>query len=360
MRDRRTSPASFLQSEDSARTMMLDYFIALIPSLIWGTYVFGLRVPVLAAIGIFTAMALDYLLCRLLRRKACFSDLSSVVIDAVITAALPVSVPLWMPAVGAAFAVVIFRHLLIASGRNFFPPALSSLSLMALIYRGYLVRLTEPFARLSPFAMEPSGKPLNLALIGDSVPLPLRDGVLSEGVSLSQLLTGSTAGGVGAVSTLLLLTGGLYLLVRRTVTWHVPVAYYAALAACAAFFPTGGMDNRWSFLLICLFSGQTAFGAVFLATDPAAVPMTPPGKIAVGLLAGALTPWACRHLGDSAGVCVAILIASLTSRFWDFLLRARVYGKKRGLISSFLALPAIFRPAVERVLALIPKKKKGE
>ena len=168
-------------------------------------------------------------------------------------------------------------------------------------------------------------------------------GDLTQSITVSQLLTGSVAGGIASSSVLLLLAGLLYLLVRRVVSLHVPVSILIGAFGTALLLAKGSWSERAMLALLTLLSGSLIFLAVFGATDPVTSPITRKSKLLYGLLIGGLTVLLRSRTGALEGGVVAVLLVSLFSRPMDFLGRPRVYGKKRGLIRSLAALPAVWK-----------------
>ena len=120
------SPAPFVKSPETVSTMMLDVIIALIPALLWGIYVFGFRAAAIALVSIGSAVLSEAVMRFLLKRSVTVGDLSAVVTGLLLAMLMPVSVPLWIPAVGACFAIVIVKQLFGGIGNNFVNPALTA------------------------------------------------------------------------------------------------------------------------------------------------------------------------------------------------------------------------------------------
>ena len=150
---------------------------------------------------------------------------------------------------------------------------------------------------------------------------PLSDTVLD-------LFLGTVGGCIGEVSALLLLLGGIYLLCRRVITWHIPVSYLGTVALLTFLFPRAG--GRLDSMLIELCAGGLILGAFFMATDYVTSPVTRTGRLIYGVLCGLFTVL-IRYFGAYAeGVSFAILIANLLVYYIDRFTRPTPFGKKGG------------------------------
>ncbi len=336
-----------IRCENDTRSIMQDVLVALIPSFVWGMYVFGLRTVSILLLSVLSCLLTEWLGAKLLRRKDTLWDLSAVVTGFLLAAGMPVSVPLFLVPLGAFLAIGIGKVLFGGLGKNWFNPALFSLAALHLFFPDDMLRFTRPFAPFSPFqAVLPEE-----VVAGEVVAHPLailKEGALPEDLPLSQMLSGSLPGTVGEVSTLLLLAGFLYLLVRRVISWHIPVCYLGTFSILSALFPLSEM-GRWEFLSVSVLTGSVILGALFMATDPVTSPVTKWGKVFFGILCGALTVLLRRKTAAFDGVIPAILLAEMTTGIWDFLFRPRVYGKRRDLLDRVMALPERVRALPVRV-----------
>lgn len=347
-----------VRAAEDSRSIMLDMTVAMMPAVIWGIYAFGLRAAVILLESILFCALLDWLMAKVLRLNAAW-DLSAIGTGLVLAAVMPVSVPLWLPPLGAIFAIAIFKHLPGHFGVRAFNPALYAVVALFLIFPGHMTRFIEPFSSLPAFAPTLSAEVLKEATTDPAIVSALRGGTLPPSVGFSQLLTGTTYGGIFTVPVILLLAGGLYLLVRRVITWHVPVSVLTTAAVVLAFFAEGGWEARLRFALLGLFYGPFVFAAVFLATEPNTCPVTRWGKVFGGVVLALLVLLFRFRTDVVSWVYVPVLLCGLLSRPLDYFFRPRVYGDRRHPIRSFKALPAILSASWNGFVAeLIPKKEK--
>lgn len=319
-----------IRHEDTTRSMMIDVCIALLPALIWGIYAFGLRALLIAAISVFFCVASEALFALILHRPLSIGDGSAVVSGLILAMSLPVSIPLWIPPIGAIFAMVITKCLFGGIGKNPVNPALAARALLFALFSRFVTRFTEPFSKISMFRIHPKDSDLS-DFISQNTPFDLLRGEpLSEKLSLSSLISGTTAGAIGEVSALLLLAGFLYLLVRGVVSWHIPAGFLGTMLLFGLCFPQGHSPLEGA--LLSVLCGGVLFLAIFCATEPATSPITPWGKIVFGILCGLIT--SVLHLCGiyhEAGT-FAILLANFAAFWLDFLFAPRPFGTKPKLL----------------------------
>lgn len=297
----RLSPAPFVRTSDKTRSLMLDVIIALLPAYLWGIYTFGTRVLTVGVVAIASCVLFEALMQLILHRPIKIGDLSAVVTGLLLTMGFSSAVPIWMPIVGAFVSIVIMKGLFGGIGRNLVNPALAARVLL-LMWPSQLHIFTAPGERLSGIGLthvESVTTPLD-ALHAGAFP----------NVMLFDLILGRTAGCIGEIFPVLLLAGGIYLIVRRVISWRIPVAYIGTVACLTFFFPQIEGSNL-NFMLCELFSGGLLLGAFFMATDPVTSPTTPYGHLIYGAGCGVLTVL-FRYFGYFAeGMPFAILIMNL-------------------------------------------------
>lgn len=297
----RLSPAPFVRTSDKTRSLMLDVIIALLPAYLWGIYTFGTRVLTVGVVAIASCVLFEALMQLILHRPIKIGDLSAVVTGLLLTMGFSSAVPIWMPIVGAFVSIVIMKGLFGGIGRNLVNPALAARVLL-LMWPSQLHIFTAPGERLSGIGLthvESVTTPLD-ALHAGAFP----------NVMLFDLILGRTAGCIGEIFPVLLLAGGIYLIVRRVISWRIPVAYIGTVACLTFFFPQIEGSNL-NFMLCELFSGGLFLGAFFMATDPVTSPTTPYGHLIYGVGCGVLTVL-FRYFGYFAeGMPFAILIMNL-------------------------------------------------
>ena len=176
----------------------------------------------------------------------------------------------------------------------------------------------------------PSAYDRGFDAVASATPLAsLKAGELAEGTSLLELFLGQTGGCIGEVSALMLLIGGIYLMIRKIITWHIPVAFLGTVALITFLFPIGGAD-RVTFMVASLCTGGIMIGAFFMATDYVTSPVTKVGRLIFGFGCGLLVVM-IRYFGSyPEGVSFSILIMNARVWYLDAAFRPRAFGKARG------------------------------
>ncbi len=316
------SPAPHLKSPDRVTSIMRDVLIALLPALIWGVYIFGFRVLVIVAISVGSCVLFEFLYEKVCKKPITIHDLSACVSGVLLAYCLPVSVPLWMPVAGAFFAIVVVKQLFGGIGKNFMNPALAA-RVFLFSWPKEMTAFTEPFADLAIFRSSVSSAD---AVSSATTLSYLKQGILS-GESLSDLFLGVKAGCIGEVSALMLLAGAGYLLYRRIITLHTPIAYLSVVALWSLLFPHG--ISAVDFCLQQLLSGGLILAAFFMATDYATTPITKSGKVIFGIGCGILTMMIRYFGGYAEGVSFAVLIMNLSVWYIDRITMHRVFGGRQ-------------------------------
>jgi electron transport complex protein RnfD len=281
---------------------MLDVIIALCPALLAAAWMFGVRAIVLCAVSSATCAFFEWAYRKLLHKSREVGDLSSIVTGMLLSFCLPVTVPLWIPVVGALFAIVLVKQLFGGIGKNFMNPALAARAFLfswPVIMSNWIMPMSHSsFLDFSLTDAVSTATPMSLLHAGT---LP------SVSFELKAVISGYVGGSMGEISSIALIVGGLYLLWRRVISCRIPCAYLLTVAVVTFAFPRGGND-RLDWMLWNLFSGGLMLGAIFMATDYVTSPVTPKGQLIFGIGCGLLTVF-IRYFGSyPEGVSYAILV----------------------------------------------------
>jgi len=290
--------------------IMLDVVLALLPALIAGICVLGLRALVVTLICVATCLLAEWLYARITKTRNTVVDGSAMVTGVLLAMTLPHTVPYWLAVVGSVFAIVVVKALCGGLGQNIFNPALAGRALMMLIY--------------------PVGLTRYLSVDGVSAATPLHHMVMPAlpEESLLDMFLGKCPGSIGELSALALLAGGVYLVCRKVISARIPVAYLGTVAVITLVFAKTDSPVQW--MLYSLLSGGVMLGAIFMATDYATSPATPIGQIVYGIGCGVLTV-IFRYYGlYPEGVTYAILIMNVLVWVIDYYTPIRRFGTKRG------------------------------
>ena len=317
------SPSPHIKRTDTTRSIMLDVIIALLPALCWGVYVFGPRALVVVLISVASSVLFEYLVRLILRRPVTVGDLSAVVTGLLLGLNLPSAVSYWIPVVGAFFAIVVVKQLFGGIGKNFLNPALAGRAFL-FAWPEQMTTFPAPFERLDWRVFSYVGK---ADAIAEATPLAAYKAGATPATSTVDLFLGKCAGSIGEISALLLIVGGIYLICRRIITWHIPVAYIGTVALLTFIFPK--TDSRISFMLGELVAGGLILGAIFMATDYTTSPVTPTGRLIFGAGCGCVTVLIRYFGGYNEGVSFAILMMNMLVYYIDRFTAPRVFGTER-------------------------------
>lgn len=318
------SPSPHIKGTDTTRSIMLDVIIALLPPLIFACYIFGMRSLTVTLVSVVSCMAAEGLFNLILKRRCTLGDLSAVVTGILLAYNLPVTVPLWIPVLGALFAIVVVKGLFGGIGKNVVNPALAARVFLFMSFPDLMSRYLQTGSTLAAF----EGVTGTDLLAGATPLVKLKQGLMPD-VSLVDLIIGNCPGVIGEVSSMLLIAGFIYLLVRRVITWHIPVAYVGSVALICYLLPSSSAVIPHEFMLSQIFSGGLLLGAIFMATDYVTSPITRTGRLIYGVGCGAITVFIRYFGGYNEGVSFAILIMNLLVRYIDNFTKPTKFGGLR-------------------------------
>lgn len=301
------SGSPHVHGRQSTCAIMWTVVIALLPALAVSIFYFGISALYLSLLGVASCMLFEYIIgTYMLRHPATILDGSAVITGLLMAFNVPSSLPWWQLILGCLFAIGIAKMPFGGLGKNPFNPAL--------VGRVFL---------LISFPVDMTQWPVPQAMggIADAVTGPTALGVLKEGLmkgehvsqlmqnipSYQHLLIGHTGGSLGEVSALALLLGGLFMLWRKVISWHIPVSFLFS-----AFLFSGILwminPERYADPIFHLLAGGMILGAVYMATDIVTSPMTHTGMLIFGVCCGLLTIIIRVWGAYPEGVSFAILI----------------------------------------------------
>lgn len=300
------SSSPHVRDKSSTRSIMWDVIFALIPTSIFGIYNFGIRAAVLIAVCIATCLLSEYIWQKCMKFPLTVNDGSAVLTGLLLALNLTPTFPIWMAILGSVFAIIIVKQLFGGLGQNFMNPALGARCFLMVSFAGQMTSFAhDGITGATPLAIIKAGSR------SDSIQkiLASGDGKTQEATSLLKMFIGSTGGTIGETCAIALLIGAAYLLIRKIISWRIPVCYIAVFAIFILLFGGRGFDLTYLAAELC--GGGLLLGAFFMATDYVTSPITPKGQIIFGVLLGLLTG-VFRVFGASAeGVSYAIIICNL-------------------------------------------------
>ncbi|WP_024560998.1 electron transport complex subunit RsxD [Franconibacter pulveris 601] len=344
-----SSPYTHNQRQTS-RIMML-VTLAAVPGIAVQTFFFGYGTLIQVLLAIASALLAEALVLRLrkISVKAIIRDNSALLTGLLLGISIPPLAPWWLVVLGTVFAIIIAKQLYGGLGHNPFNPAMIGYVVLLISFPVQMTNWLPPhqIAATVPGLVDALQVIFHGVTVNGDTMTQLRIGI--DGVSqatpldtfktglhaghpaaelLQQPIYGGTLAGLGwQWVNLAYLAGGLFLLWRGTIRWHIPVSFIATLTICATL---GWWLAPEKFLspLLHLLSGATMLGAFFILTDPVTASTTNKGRLVFGALAGLLV-WLIRSFGGYPdGVAFAVLLANITVPLIDYYTRPRVYGHR--------------------------------
>lgn len=285
---------------------MRDVLIALIPSFLVGIYAFGVRALLHTLICAASCVAFEYLWCIFMKKEPTITDFSAIITGVLLAFNMPASAPLWIGIVGSFFAIIIVKSFFGGLGHNFMNPALAARAFLLSCWPVFMTTWTNPVY----------GNFFEMGAVSSATPLTAEAGTYTY----LDLFLGNSVGCIGEMSVLALLIGFAYLLIRKVITWHIPVIYVGVVFVLSYVFGSDGLYQ--------ILSGGLILGAVFMATDYTTSPMTIKGQIVYSILLGVITV-VIRTFGSlPEGVSYSILVMNVVTPLIDKFTRNRRYGGK--------------------------------
>ncbi|GHU98602.1 electron transport complex subunit D [Bacteroidia bacterium] len=310
------SPSPHIYSGADTQTLMRDVLVALLPAFVVSALVYGQSVIAVTAVSVAVCVATEWLIQRyLIKGPSTVGNLSAVVTGVLLAFNLPSDIPLWMVFVGAVAAIGVGKMSFGGLGRNPFNPALVGRVFMLISFPAAMTTFPDPLL------------PAGFDAVTGATPLSaLKEGLMS-GAPLSEivgqfsyrdLLLGIRSGSFGELSGLALLLGFAYLLIRRVITWRIPVYVLGSMALMAALL--WGVDpSRYADPLFHLLTGGAILGAVFMATDYATSPMNHRAMaiyaIGIGLLTMIIRTWGSYPEGMSFAILIMNAFVPLLGKY---------------------------------------------
>lgn len=300
------SSSPHVRDNSSTRRIMLDVCIALLPACIFGIVNFGMRALAVLVVSVITCVVSEYLFEYFMHRPITVGDLSAVVTGLLLGMNMPHTIPLWIVMLGSVFAIIVVKQLFGGLGQNFMNPALAARCFLLISFAGRMTSFTyDGVTGATPLALLKSG----------------------ESVNVLSMFLGTTAGVIGETSTVAILVGALYLIIRKVITPLIPMVYLAIFSVFILLFGGHGFDMTYLAAELC--GGGLMLGAFFMATDYVTSPVNTVGRIIYGIILGILTGL-FRIFGNSAeGVSYAIIFSNILVPLIEKLTVPRAFGVVR-------------------------------
>lgn len=304
---KKLSVSPHIHSGRSTSRIMLDVLIALFPATVAGVIIFGWQSLLPIAVCVACCVGFEAIFNLITKRDQTVGDLSAAVTGLLIALNLPANIPLWQCVIGSLFAIIIVKCLFGGIGNNLVNPAVTARVFMLVAFEtmatsAFPVNSVDTTASATPLAAE-------------------------EMPSLLTMFLGNHGGAIGETCAAALLLGGIYLLARRVITWHIPAAFIGTVFVFSLFMSGFDVLESLSFIM----AGSLVIGAIFMATDYVTSPSTAWGKIIFGIGCGLLTCLIRYFSVYPEGVSFAILFMNILTPYIDGWTKHRVFatgGKK--------------------------------
>jgi electron transport complex protein RnfD len=297
-----------IHAKESTGSLMKDVIIALVPALAASVYFFGIGAIIVTGVSVLSCVLFEYLIQRyILKGPVTINNGSAVITGLLLAFNLPSNIPVYIIIIGSLVAIGIAKMTFGGLGNNPFNPALVGRVFLLISFpvkmtswpvpNGFQTGYTDALTGATPLALVKEGIKNGESLSGlmDQVPTHM------------QMFYGQMGGSMGEVAAVALLLGLVYMLVRKTITWHIPVSVIGSVALFTAILwqidPSKNADP-----LFHILTGGVMLGAIFMATDYVTSPMTHKGMIVYGILIGVITVIIRVYGSYPEGVSFAILI----------------------------------------------------
>ncbi|MBI4937945.1 MAG: RnfABCDGE type electron transport complex subunit D [Nitrosomonadales bacterium] len=336
----------FAHGFNSVQKTMFTVLLALAPATAFNLYLFGWPAILLFAVTVGACVVIEAVCLQLAGKPvaATLADCSAVLTGWLLAMSLPPWAPWWVGVLASVFAIAIAKHAFGGLGQNVFNPAMVGRTVMLISFPVAMTLWVAPHPLFSPGA--PGFADALAITFGGQIPDTMSAASalghikteLSRGIPVTQsiiqvpdlmdMTLGYRAGSLGETSLLLVLAGGLFLMVKRVISWHIPASMIGSLFLIAALFHA--IDPaRFASGTFHLVSGATFLGAFFIATDYVTSPVSKSGQIIFGVGVGLLT-WSIRNFaGYPEGVAFAVLLMNSLTPIIDQYTRPRAFGRNR-------------------------------
>ncbi len=298
------SASPHIRDHVNTTDIMFDVVVALLPASIFGIYNFGLSAFLTILITVATCVLTELVYELLMKQRVTVGDLSAVVTGLLLALNLPPTVPWWICVLGGVFAILVVKMLFGGIGQNIMNPALAARCFLLISFAGHMT---------------------NFVMDGVSGPTPLA--VLKEGgkLNLLSMFFGTTGGTIGETSALAILLGAAYLLIKKVITWRIPVIYIITTVLFTGIFHKNGFAPEFMAAQVC--GGGLLLGAFFMANDYTTSPITVWGQVIYAIILGILTGVFRTYGASAEGVSYAIILCNLLVPLIEKITIPKSFGK---------------------------------
>ena len=301
------SPSPHVHGGDSIEKNMYGVLIALVPTFIFSIVFFGLGASLVTLTSVAACLVFEYVIQKyLMKQRPTIWDGSAIITGVLLAFNLPSSLPLWIVVIGALVAIGIGKMSFGGLGNNIFNPALVGRVFLLISFPVQMTTWPVPNGFATSDAVTGATP---LALVKEAVKngQAVGDTLSSVGITTSNLILGNIGGSLGEVAAIGLLLGFAYMLIRKIISWHIPVAIFATVIVFSGILNLAD-PAQFAGPVFHLFTGGLMLGAIFMATDYVTSPMTHKGMLIYGVGIGLLTVIIRVFGAYPEGMSFAILI----------------------------------------------------
>ena len=294
--------------------------LALLPTTLFGIWNFGFRALLVVLVTVASSVFFEWLYDRLMHKKNTINDFSAVVTGLLLALNMPPQIPLWMPVLGSAFAIIVVKQLFGGLGQNFMNPALAARCFLMISFAG----------KMTDFAVDKlSGYHCIDTVTGATALAELNNsGFTADSISVKNLFIGNIHGTIGETSAIAILIGAVILLAFKVIDLKIPLTYIGSFAVFVILYMLGtGKGFDVNYLFSHLFGGGLMLGAWFMATDYVTTPITPKGQLLYGCCLGVVTAIFRLFGGSAEGVSYAIIFCNLLVPLIEKVTKPVAFGK---------------------------------
>lgn len=308
------SNSPHVHSGDSVKKNMYGVLIALIPAFLVSLYFFGLGALVVTLTSVLACIAFEYLIQKyLLKVKPTICDGSAIITGVLLAFNVPSNLPIWIIIIGALVAIGIGKMTFGGLGNNIFNPALVGRVFLLISFPVQMTTWPKPEV-LSTSYLDATTAATPLGLLKQGLPIE---------ATTTDMLLGNVGGSLGEIGAIALLIGLAYMLIRRIITWHIPVSILVSAFVFA--YLVSGFDCQYATQQLLL--GGMLLGAIFMATDYVTSPMSKKGMIIYGVCIGLLTIIIRRYGAYPEGMSFAILIMNAVTPLINKYVKPKRFGE---------------------------------
>jgi len=319
------SPSPHIHSDDTTSKIMYRVVYAMIPALAWSVFVFGLDALRVTLIAVAACLAFEYLIQKyLMKVKPTVTDGSALITGILMAFNVPANIPWWIIVIGSLAAVGIGKLSFGGLGSNIFNPALVGRVFLLI---SFPVQMTSwPVNSRSGIDAVTSATPLGIIKEGITNGTPISE-ISANLPSAMDMLFGNIGGSLGEISALMLILGGIYMLWKKVITWHVPVSVIGSVALISAIF---WMIDPETYInpVYHILTGGLMLGAIYMATDMVTSPMTSKGQFIYGIGIGLITISIRLFGAYPEGISFAILIMNAFTPLINYYVKPKRFGGK--------------------------------